>query len=158
MFSSVLLFFEFTPPEIMLILFVVLLLFGGEKLPSLARGLGKGIRDFKDASEGVKREINNQIDNYDKKKGEAKTAEETPEIAEHSTDNAEGIKEETPAAAAAPVANTVPAGQTHSATDNVVFDGTPESDPDLYKHYRGESAIDEPATHTAVESEKKTNE
>ncbi len=47
--------------EIMLILGVVLLLFGGKKLPELARGLGKGIRDFKDASEGVKREIHRNI-------------------------------------------------------------------------------------------------
>ncbi|WP_254070891.1 twin-arginine translocase TatA/TatE family subunit [Pedobacter sp. L105] len=47
--------------EIMLILAVVLLLFGGKKLPELARGLGQGIRDFKDASEGVKREIHRNI-------------------------------------------------------------------------------------------------
>lgn len=47
--------------EIMLILVVVLLLFGGKKLPELARGLGKGLRDFKDASEGVKREIHRNI-------------------------------------------------------------------------------------------------
>ncbi|MNK18520.1 Sec-independent protein translocase protein TatAy [compost metagenome] len=47
--------------EIMLILGVVLLLFGGKKLPELARGLGKGLRDFKDASEGVKREIHRNI-------------------------------------------------------------------------------------------------
>jgi len=36
-------------------------LFGGEKLPELARGLGKGIREFKDASDGVKREIHRNI-------------------------------------------------------------------------------------------------
>ena len=47
--------------EIMLILGVVLLLFGGKKLPELARGLGKGIREFKDASDGVKREIQRNI-------------------------------------------------------------------------------------------------
>ena len=51
--------------EIMLILAVVLLLFGGKKLPELARGLGKGIRDFKDASEGVKREIHRNINSMD---------------------------------------------------------------------------------------------
>lgn len=49
----------------MLILAVVLLLFGGKKLPELARGLGKGIRDFKDASEGVKREIHRNINAMD---------------------------------------------------------------------------------------------
>lgn len=47
--------------EIMIIMAVILLLFGGKKLPELARGLGKGIRDFKDASEGVKREIHRNI-------------------------------------------------------------------------------------------------
>jgi len=48
-------------PEIMVIMVVILLLFGGKKLPELARGLGKGMRDFKDASEGVKREIHRNI-------------------------------------------------------------------------------------------------
>lgn len=48
-------------PEVMLIMVVILLLFGGKKLPELARGLGKGLRDFKDASEGVKREIHRNI-------------------------------------------------------------------------------------------------
>lgn len=147
MFSSVFLFFEFTPPEIMLILFVVLLLFGGDKLPGLARGLGKGIRDFKDASEGVKREINNQIDSYEKKKEEPKAAEAaTPEVTEHLSDNPEMTKEGG-AAAATTVANTVPIGQSHSASDHVTFDGTPEADPELYKHYRGESTTEEAAHH-----------
>ena len=63
MYSSILLFMNMGTPEILMILFVVLLLFGGKKLPELARGLGKGIRDFKDASEGVKREIHNNINN-----------------------------------------------------------------------------------------------
>lgn len=45
----------------MVILFAILLLFGGKKLPELARGLGKGIREFKDASEGVKQEIHRNI-------------------------------------------------------------------------------------------------
>lgn len=45
----------------MVVLFAILLLFGGKKLPELARGLGKGMREFKDASEGVKREINRNI-------------------------------------------------------------------------------------------------
>lgn len=38
-------------PEIIVIVVVVLLLFGGKKIPELARGLGKGIRDFKEATE-----------------------------------------------------------------------------------------------------------
>lgn len=43
--------------EILLIAFVVLLLFGGKKIPELMRGLGKGIREFKDAKDDVKKEI-----------------------------------------------------------------------------------------------------
>jgi sec-independent protein translocase protein TatA len=43
--------------EWILILLVVVLLFGGKKIPELMRGLGKGIREFNDAKDGVKREI-----------------------------------------------------------------------------------------------------
>lgn len=40
------------PGEIILIVVVVLLLFGGKKIPELMRGLGQGIKEFKDASKG----------------------------------------------------------------------------------------------------------
>ncbi len=40
-------------PEIIMILVAVLLLFGGKKIPELMRGLGKGMKEFKDASKGV---------------------------------------------------------------------------------------------------------
>src|SRR5690606_2929168 len=52
--------------EMVLIVIVILLLFGGKKLPELARGLGRGIREFKDASDGIKREISDQINNFEK--------------------------------------------------------------------------------------------
>jgi sec-independent protein translocase protein TatA len=39
------------------IMLAVILLFGGRKLPELARGIGKGIREFKEAKEGVQSEI-----------------------------------------------------------------------------------------------------
>jgi sec-independent protein translocase protein TatA len=38
--------------EVTLIIVALLLFFGGKKLPELARGLGKGIKEFKDASKG----------------------------------------------------------------------------------------------------------
>ncbi len=39
-------------PELLLIGLIVLLMFGGRKLPELMKGLGKGIKEFKDASKG----------------------------------------------------------------------------------------------------------
>ena len=38
------------PPQIIIILIVVLLLFGGRKIPELMRGLGKGVKEFKEAT------------------------------------------------------------------------------------------------------------
>lgn len=43
--------------EIIIILVIVLLLFGGRKIPELMRGLGKGVREFNDAKNNVKKEI-----------------------------------------------------------------------------------------------------
>ena len=39
-------------PEIIIILVIVLLLFGGKKIPELMKGLGRGVKDFKEASKG----------------------------------------------------------------------------------------------------------
>ena len=61
MYNSIMLFLNMGGPELVLIFVVILLLFGGKKLPELARGLGKGLREFKDASDGIKREIHNNI-------------------------------------------------------------------------------------------------
>jgi sec-independent protein translocase protein TatA len=47
--------------HMIVILLIVLLLFGGKKIPELMRGLGKGIREFKDAKDNVKNEIENSI-------------------------------------------------------------------------------------------------
>ncbi|HWZ36394.1 MAG TPA: twin-arginine translocase TatA/TatE family subunit [Mucilaginibacter sp.] len=40
-------------PELIVILVIVLLLFGGKKLPELMKGLGKGVKEFKDAQNGT---------------------------------------------------------------------------------------------------------
>ncbi|WP_041537521.1 Sec-independent protein translocase subunit TatA/TatB [Pseudopedobacter saltans] len=61
MYQSTLLFLNIGAQETIVIVFAILLLFGGKKLPELARGLGKGIREFKDASDDVKREIHRNI-------------------------------------------------------------------------------------------------
>ncbi|MBL7704656.1 MAG: twin-arginine translocase TatA/TatE family subunit [Taibaiella sp.] len=43
------------------VVLVVVILFGGKKIPELAKGIGKGIREFNDAKDGVKREIESGI-------------------------------------------------------------------------------------------------
>jgi sec-independent protein translocase protein TatA len=48
---------SFGPMELVLIFLLVLLLFGAKKIPEIARGLGKGIREFKDATTDIKREL-----------------------------------------------------------------------------------------------------
>ncbi len=55
-------FFNLGPWEILLVLIVVLVLFGAKRLPELARGLGLGINEFRDAVDSSKREIMDVID------------------------------------------------------------------------------------------------
>jgi len=56
------------PTEWILIALIVVLLFGGRKIPELMRGLGKGIKEFKDASKGqVQGGENTQTSEDDKK-------------------------------------------------------------------------------------------
>ena len=66
MYSSIYLFLNIGGQEMIFIFVIALFLFGGKKLPELARGLGKGIREFKDASENIKRDINDQINDFEK--------------------------------------------------------------------------------------------
>jgi sec-independent protein translocase protein TatA len=47
--------------EVFLILAALLLLFGAKKIPELARGLGKGIREFKDASSNIQSQLEDSI-------------------------------------------------------------------------------------------------
>ena len=49
-----------------LLVVLVVLLFGGKKIPELAKGLGKGIREFNDAKDGIKNEIENGAKEKDK--------------------------------------------------------------------------------------------
>ena len=53
--------------EIILIAFVVLLLFGGKKIPELMKGLGKGVRSFKEGINGIEKEINDAASEDEKK-------------------------------------------------------------------------------------------
>lgn len=53
-------------PELIIILLVVLLLFGGKKIPELMRGLGKGVRNFKEGVNGIEKDLNADLDVSDK--------------------------------------------------------------------------------------------
>ena len=58
-------FFNLGPWEILLVLIVVLVLFGAKRLPELARGLGLGINEFRDAVDSSKKEIMDAVDSED---------------------------------------------------------------------------------------------
>ena len=55
--KNLLLFGSFGWGEILIIAFVILLLFGGRKIPELMTGIGKGVKSFKDGMKGVEDEI-----------------------------------------------------------------------------------------------------
>ena len=46
------------PLEIVLVVLVIIILFGGKKIPELARGLGKGLREFRETTKDLKDEVN----------------------------------------------------------------------------------------------------
>lgn len=53
---------DFGGGEMLILMFVVLLLFGGDKMPQLAKGIAKSLREFKKAAGEVEREIKQAID------------------------------------------------------------------------------------------------
>ena len=53
--------------ELLIIGIVILVMFGGRKIPEFMRGLGKGIREFNDAKNNVKKEIEDGIKEKDEK-------------------------------------------------------------------------------------------
>lgn len=57
-------------PELIIIMFVILLLFGGKKIPELMKGLGKGVRSFKQGMSEIENEINRPVESAE---NEAKT-------------------------------------------------------------------------------------
>ena len=57
--------------ELMLILLIILLLFGAQKLPELAKGLGKGIKEFKKAQNEIEEGFNKAVDETPKKEKKA---------------------------------------------------------------------------------------
>ena len=78
--------------EIAVIVFVVLLLFGAKKLPELARGMGKGIREFKRASSDIQYEL--ESSQHEEEKPRPRRRKEKPaEAAEAEVEN-KGTKAE----------------------------------------------------------------
>ena len=68
----------FTGPHMIWLLLIVVVLFGGKKIPELAKGIGKGIREFNEAKDGIKNEIESGV-NKDKDKIQApNTTSTTP--------------------------------------------------------------------------------
>lgn len=60
--NSILLFIS--GPEIMVVMLIVVMVFGADKIPEIARGLGKGMRQVKDATNDIKREIKESSDKH----------------------------------------------------------------------------------------------
>jgi sec-independent protein translocase protein TatA len=72
MINTILLFSIPSGGELILLLAVVLLLFGGKKIPELMRGIGKGIREFNNAKNSIEDEIKEGMRDADRKKLEDK--------------------------------------------------------------------------------------
>ena len=70
MFGSQLLFLNPGPTEILIIALVVLLLFGGKKIPELMKGLGKGVKNFKEGMKEVTEESKSEEVKNEEVKGE----------------------------------------------------------------------------------------
>jgi len=66
--ETLIILFSLGMPEIVLIALIVLLLFGGSKIPELMRGIGKGVSEFKKGVKDIENEIKNT--DSDKKEGE----------------------------------------------------------------------------------------
>lgn len=65
---NTLLLFNFLGPEMFVIFFAILLLFGGRKIPELMRGIGKGIREFNSARTSLESELKEGMKEEEKKK------------------------------------------------------------------------------------------
>lgn len=65
--NNFLLFGTLGASEVIVIAFIVLLLFGGKKIPELMKGIGKGVRSFKEGMKGIEDEINDISDKDESK-------------------------------------------------------------------------------------------
>lgn len=60
--------FNFLGPEVLVIFFAILLLFGGKKIPELMKGIGKGIREFNSARSTIESELKDGMKESEDKK------------------------------------------------------------------------------------------
>jgi sec-independent protein translocase protein TatA len=72
-----LLLFNFFGPEMLVVLFAILLLFGGKKIPELMRGIGKGIREFNTARSSLESELKEGMNEAERREAEQKRKEES---------------------------------------------------------------------------------
>ncbi len=63
--------------EILIILIIVLLLFGGRKIPELMRGLGRGVREFNDAKNNVRKELEESVVDKDVERKSSSSASQS---------------------------------------------------------------------------------
>tara|TARA_Y100001934_G_C11987147_1_gene601395 strand:- start:66 stop:326 length:261 start_codon:yes stop_codon:yes gene_type:complete len=75
-------FFNISGGEIVVILLLVIMFFGANRIPEIARGIGKGIREVRNATEDIKNEINKTSEGSDLKKFKDKIESEKKEIEE----------------------------------------------------------------------------
>ena len=66
--------FNFLGPEMLVVFFAILLLFGGKKIPELMRGIGKGIREFNSARSSIEDELKEGMRAEERKEAEARRA------------------------------------------------------------------------------------
>ena len=73
--SQFILLFSLGGPEVIIILFAILLLFGGKKIPELMRGMGKGIKEFNNARSTIETELKEGMKEIEEQnKAEQKTS------------------------------------------------------------------------------------
>jgi sec-independent protein translocase protein TatA len=79
-------------PEMIVILVIALVVFGPQKLPELAKSLGKGLAEFKRAADGFKQSIDDEAQAQDEKEKLAKQAAETEQKVAEADQHADAAK------------------------------------------------------------------
>lgn len=73
---DIILLFNFMGPEMLVVFFAILLLFGGKKIPELMRGIGKGIREFNSARSTIEGELKDGMRDAERERREAEKKKE----------------------------------------------------------------------------------